>query len=108
MPHGVRQVKGNVDMTKARIVIHGWFTEPQPFFSGGLSEDDATEALNEALEAVYPKLDEVGRVFGVLTVRIHVSSSDGKVKSVTSLTDTLVPDPNDVNVDAEGFEEDVR
>ena len=89
-------------------VIHGWFTDPQPFFTGGLSEEEATEPLNEALAQVYPGLEAVGRVTGVLTVRLHVLSKTGEVSSVVALTDTLIPDPNDVGVDEEGVEEDAR
>lgn len=89
-------------------VIHGWFTDPQPFFTGGLSAEEATEPLNDALAEVYPGLEAVGRVTGVLTVRLHVLSKTGEVSSVVALTDTLIPDPNDVGVDEEGVEEDAR
>ena len=34
-PHGVRAVEGTRDPLKARLVLHGWFTEPAPFFNGG-------------------------------------------------------------------------
>ena len=34
-PHGVRLVEGVQDPLKARLVLHGWFTEPVPFFDGG-------------------------------------------------------------------------
>lgn len=33
-PHGVRPVSGTRDPLKARLVLHGWFTEPSPFFTG--------------------------------------------------------------------------
>lgn len=33
-------------------VVHGWFTDPQPFFTGGLSAEEATEPLNDALAEV--------------------------------------------------------
>ena len=33
-PHGVRPVEGTRDPLKARLVLHGWFTEPTPFFEG--------------------------------------------------------------------------
>ena len=36
LPHGVRRVEGERDPRGARLVIHGWFTEPEPFFEGGL------------------------------------------------------------------------
>jgi Rps23 Pro-64 3,4-dihydroxylase Tpa1-like proline 4-hydroxylase len=34
-PHGVRAVEGTRDPLRARVVLHGWFTEPAPFFDGG-------------------------------------------------------------------------
>ena len=33
-PHGVRVVEGTRDPVKSRVVLHGWFTEPAPFFDG--------------------------------------------------------------------------
>ena len=33
-PHGVRPVEGTRDPLKSRLVLHGWFTEPTPFFEG--------------------------------------------------------------------------
>ena len=33
-PHGVRPVEGTRDPLKSRLVLHGWFTEPTPFFDG--------------------------------------------------------------------------
>lgn len=44
----------------------------------------------------------------MLTVRLHVSGETGEILSVVALTDTLIPDPNDVGVDEEGVEEDAR
>ena len=35
-PHGVRMVEGTRNPVKARVVLHGWFTEPAPFFDGKL------------------------------------------------------------------------
>lgn len=29
------QVSGTMDPREGRIVLHGWFTSPSPFFSGG-------------------------------------------------------------------------
>ncbi len=33
-PHGVRPVEGTRDPLKARLVLHGWYTDPTPFFEG--------------------------------------------------------------------------
>ncbi|CAM9380667.1 unnamed protein product [Choristocarpus tenellus] len=104
-PHGVRTVAGTRDPRKGRLVIHGWFTDPQPFFTGGLSAEEATDPLNAALEAVFPSLENAGRVTGVLTVKLHVSGETGAIVGMQALTDTLVTDPNDVCVDEEGMPE---
>jgi hypothetical protein len=34
LPHGVRPVAGTREPRLARVVLHGWFTEPTPFFTG--------------------------------------------------------------------------
>ena len=34
IPHGVRLVEGTHDPLHARVVLHGWFTQPSPFISG--------------------------------------------------------------------------
>ncbi|KAG5182628.1 hypothetical protein JKP88DRAFT_348815 [Tribonema minus] len=109
-PHGVKPVRGTRDPRKGRLVLHGWFTDPQPYFSGGLSEEEATEALNRAMEASGPALAaaEGGRVTGTLTVRLHVSGADGSVRAVSALTDTLVADPTDLAYDEEGDPIDAR
>lgn len=57
---------------------------------------------------MYPALEGIGRVVGVLTVRLHVSGQTGGIVKVVALTDTLVADPNDFAVDEEGVVEDAR
>ena len=69
-----------------RLVVHGWFADPQPFFIGGLapkdhgadSDDDddddersnspdfvkASDVLDGALAAAVEALAQVGRVIG--------------------------------------------
>ena len=39
LPHGVRRVEGERDPRGARLVLHGWFTDPSPFYEGALSEE---------------------------------------------------------------------
>ncbi len=34
VPHGVVPVHGVHDPREARIVLHGWFAEPEPYFEG--------------------------------------------------------------------------
>jgi phosphoribosyl 1,2-cyclic phosphodiesterase len=47
------------------------------------------------------------RVTGVLAIRLHVSGTDGSVRGVSALTDTLVVDPNTSQFDEDGEEYDV-
>lgn len=91
-------MRGTRDPRKARLVLHGWFTDlGTPFYEGGLSEEDATGRLNEALEPLYQELSEAAsRATGVLNVRITVKGSDGSVALVQAVADTLVPDPEDL------------
>uniref|UniRef100_A0A7S1XJ81 Fe2OG dioxygenase domain-containing protein n=2 Tax=Erythrolobus australicus TaxID=1077150 RepID=A0A7S1XJ81_9RHOD len=94
MPHGVRIVEGTRDPTRARIVLHGWFAEPAPFFEGALSEEQATDALQDALDPLFERLAELPLAIGVLTLRLHIDGTDGSVRNVEGpLTDTLVARP---------------
>jgi len=106
-PHGVRQVQGTHDPLEARLVLHGWFSDPSPFFTGGLSEEDAAPVLDRVLGRLFDELDaEVGRATGTLAVRLNVSGETGRVTGISSLTDTLIPlpgqgydDPEDVRLE---------
>lgn len=96
-PHGVRMVEGTRDPIKARIVLHGWFTDPSPFFTGGLSEEEATPALNDVLDELYLELGQLPRGSGTVTVRLTISGQDGRVTQLDWLTDTLIPVPGEVD-----------
>jgi len=93
LPHGVRKVEGERDPTGARLVIHGWFTEAEPFFDGGLDGEAVESGLTDALQRGY---DAVGSpcVTGLLSLRIQVAASDGSVIAIDRLADTLVVDPS--------------
>jgi hypothetical protein len=92
-PHGVRVVEGVMDPRAARVVLHGWFLEPRPFFEGGLDEDAASDALNAVLDPLYAELGELHPATGVLTVRLRVRGADGAVQELQALSDSLVPHP---------------
>jgi len=104
-PHGVREVHGTRDPREGRLVLHGWFTAPEPFFTGGLSAEQAAPVIDEALEGAIRTLQEgvdddedeapAGiHVTGVWTVQIHVSGKTGEVTSIEVLADTLVALPS--------------
>lgn len=90
IPHGVRIVEGVCDPRQGRIVLHGWFTPPTPFFQGPLSHEKATPVLNAALDLIYEELATLPHVVGTVTVRLRVAAS-GNVQQVMILTNTIMP-----------------
>jgi hypothetical protein len=92
LPHGVTEVFGEKDLLKGRIVLHGWFTDPLPSFSGALTEEMASEALGESLEALYARLTELPRASGMVCAALTVAPS-GDVKKLRWTCDTLTPVP---------------
>ncbi|KAG2499292.1 hypothetical protein HYH03_002870 [Edaphochlamys debaryana] len=103
-PHGVRQVHGTRDPRKGRLVLHGWFTEPAPFFSGPLDPAEAAAALSEGLEPLWAALEAVsGLVSGTLISRVTISGATGAVTDLTWLADTLVEVPNHDRAAAEAL-----
>lgn len=89
LPHGVVPVSGVQDPRQGRLVIHGWFTEPRPFYSGSLDEEQVTEFLTEQLEDLYPELDNLGAFSGLLSVNIRWPSSTS-LPELACLANTLV------------------
>ena len=92
VPHGVRRVDGVRDPRAARLVLHGWFTEPVPHFEGGLDEAAVEEGLAPAVTALMEAISPPC-VVGLLAVRLEVSA-EGKVTETIVLSDTLVVDPS--------------
>ncbi|MCB0342522.1 MAG: 2OG-Fe(II) oxygenase [Pseudobdellovibrionaceae bacterium] len=88
LPHGVSEVRGSKDPLDARLVIHGWFTEPRPYYEGDLSEEELQSGLQPQLDPLYDDLEELGAYNGVVTVRLRVSTT-GQVEKLEFLTDTL-------------------
>jgi hypothetical protein len=100
-PHGVTRVDGTMDPMHGRLVLHGWFLEPTPFFEGALSEEDATDALSSALEPLFGALaddEQAPLANGVLVVRIHINAGGG-VTDIRALSDTLRPHPGCGDID---------
>lgn len=82
LPHGVRTVHGSRDPREGRLVIHGWFVQPRPFWIGPLQVDDISTALSELTGAPTGRLGN-----GLLSLRLMISKS-GKVQKVATLMDT--------------------
>jgi hypothetical protein len=97
LPHSVSPVRGTMDPLRGRLVIHGWFTDPQPHFEGGLeAQAELAEAtIGDALDGLDEEMSDLSRLMGTLAIRISVSGTNGKVTRLEVLSDTLVPDPTE-------------
>jgi hypothetical protein len=92
LPHGVRRVEGERDPRRARVVVHGWYAPPTPFFSGALAEEEAAPALEAALAPLLAALGAAPPAVGAVVARLGVGA-DGRVAELEFLTNTLVPRP---------------
>ncbi|MCO5143266.1 MAG: 2OG-Fe(II) oxygenase [Oligoflexia bacterium] len=88
IPHSVSEVRGVSDPLEARLVLHGWFTEPKPFVEGPLKAKDIELPLNSLTDAIAQFV--LGQeIDGILSIRMQVAVS-GKVTKVEILANTLV------------------
>jgi hypothetical protein len=97
VPHGVNRVTGTQDPRKGRIVVHGWFNEPETCWFGPWDEKiNHLERLDLASQPLVEILGtgEIGRVMGYLAVRLEVDA-DGSVEEVVAVCDTLQADWDD-------------
>jgi hypothetical protein len=103
VPHGVNQVFGihgnGNDPRCARIVVHGWFNQPEVCWFGPWEDRDmqtVSGMLDETLQSVVEILDsgEIGRVVGYLACKVDISE-DGDVADVIGVCDTLQADWDD-------------
>lgn len=79
--HGVREVKGTMDPRHGRLVIHGWFVQPRPFWTGPLTVENVGEGLDGGLMG----LPEAS---GLLSLRLKIGKT-GRVQSQKVLVNTL-------------------
>lgn len=82
--HGVRQVKGTHDPRYGRLVIHGWFVNPRPFWVGPLKIEDVRQALEEDLNV----RENLNLGQGFISMRLNIAPS-GQVKAQRILVNTL-------------------
>jgi hypothetical protein len=97
LPHGVTRVSGTMDPREARLVLHGWFTDPKPCLAGALSARQVANALDQAVGDFGEAIAGFGVWHGILSLRLSVSAA-GAVTGLRLLADTLVPldgDPAD-------------
>jgi hypothetical protein len=81
--HGVRPVRGTHDPRHGRLVIHGWFVNPRPFWLGPLRIEDVREAVESGLAG-----GELPQGKGLLSLRLKIAKT-GKVERVGVLVNTL-------------------
>lgn len=100
IPHGVTRMIGTNDPRRARVVVHGWFNDPEVCWFGPWGGDETTaeaaESLDESLQPLVETLGsgEIGRVVGYLAARVQIDE-DGCVDHVYAVCDTIQADPED-------------
>ena len=99
VPHGVNKVIGTQDPRRGRVVVHGWFNEPEVCWFGPWTESEVGEMnamLDESLQPLVETIGggEIGRVCGYLACRIEVDQ-DGFPDDVMAVCDTLQADWED-------------
>lgn len=94
IPHGVNEVRGTQDIRYGRLVIHGWFVNPRPFWYGPLKVGEISFGIETGLREILAGELRLGQ--GLLSARLAISP-DGKVKKVRVLVNTLSgAEPEDV------------
>lgn len=88
-PHGVRRVHGEYDPRGARVVIHGWFTEPKTYIDGFVSKARAEKLLNSAFDRIAESVELTPPIQGTVSLRFRILPS-GKTQQVRFMTNTLL------------------
>ncbi|NQZ02839.1 MAG: 2OG-Fe(II) oxygenase [Bdellovibrionales bacterium] len=87
-PHGVSRVHGSPDPRHARVVLHGWFLQPQPTVRGGLENDDLSESLGEVLNPALDEVDQKGSYHGYCLFKVGIQPN-GSVADISLTVSTL-------------------
>lgn len=94
LPHGVREVRGTQDPREARLVIHGWFMNPEPYVRGSMTRKQGAVAANEILDKLSPLFESYSDCHGTISARLKITAK-GKVTSAKYMTNTLQSLVND-------------
>ena len=92
LPHAVRAVHGSGDPRLGRLVMHGWFVQPRPFFKGPLKESQVAEILHQGLQTFGEQIADQ-ELTGYVSLKIKIQN-DGQVHKMQLLTNTLVGPPS--------------
>jgi hypothetical protein len=91
LPHGVNPLEGAYEQLDARIVMHGWFVKPEAFVTGGLTEKEISEPLNQFFntwsKTIESDWDGISRVRGLFIMSITIKN--GSVKDIKIKTDRI-------------------
>jgi hypothetical protein len=78
-----------MDPLQARLVIHGWFTQPKTYTNGYLPSKSTEKILNQAFSRVEDCLAAHPALQGTVSLNLQVTTS-GSVKKAQFLTNTLM------------------
>jgi hypothetical protein len=87
-PHGVARVQGVENLLEARLVIHGWFTEPRPMLEGTLTPAKAQTALDKIAHHLLRSFEALP-YSGLFSLRLEVETS-GDISRATVLASHLL------------------
>ena len=88
-PHGVTEVKGTRDPLKSRLVMHGWFVNPRPYVTGGLSTASVQKSIQPQFLQLNSVLSNIELMHGTLSCRLEILPS-GKVKKYTLVSNSVL------------------
>lgn len=89
IPHGVSRVSGTLNPLEGRLVVHGWFSQPNPFVDGPLKPQAAELALQEFDRVLARECSDGFVSTGTAAFRIHIAAS-GETEKVEKLASTLI------------------
>ena len=87
-PHGVTRVNGVEDLLDARLVIHGWFTEPRPMIEGALNTRKVIPGMDQIAQHLMDAFSSAD-LSGIFCARFEISS-EGMISQVKILTSHLI------------------
>jgi hypothetical protein len=87
-PHGVTRVNGVEDLLDARLVIHGWFTEPRPMIEGSLSTRQAIPGMDQIAAQLMDAFSSAG-LSGIFCSKFEIAR-DGSIANTRVLTAHLI------------------
>ncbi len=88
-PHGVRRVQGVDSILDARLVIHGWFTDPRPMLDGALSFKQIMRPMDAFASQAMNEVTASRDTTGLLALRLNIAAS-GRIVAIDVLSSNLL------------------